>query len=76
MSYTVAFTPLLLPEPAAAAFLGVSPSKLRELGIPRRMLGAKRLYDQRDLIAYADALAYEGEGEADRRAADEAFGCR
>lgn len=62
MSYTVAFTPLLLPEPAAAAFLGVSPSKLRELGIRRKMLGAKRLYDQRDLIAYADALAYEGEG--------------
>lgn len=73
MSYTVAFTPLLLTAPAAAAFLGVSTSKLRELGIRRRVLGAKRLYDQRDLIAYADTLSYEGEGE-DQRRCDDIFG--
>ena len=59
-----AFVPRLMPAPAAAHYLGVSESKLRELDIPRRALGAKRLYHIADLDAYADALPIEGEAEA------------
>ena len=58
---SIAFAPRLLPAPQAAAYLGVSETKLRELGIPRRMLDGKRLYDRLTLDAYADALATEGE---------------
>lgn len=53
------FMPLLLTSPQAAFALGVSESTLRTLNLPRRMLGAKRLYDARDLIAYVDKLEYE-----------------
>lgn len=56
-----AFAPRLLAAPQAAHYLSVSPTKLRELAIPRRMLDGKRLYDRLDLDAYADALATEGE---------------
>lgn len=56
--------PRLLGEAQAASYLGISPSKLRELGLPRRMLDRRRLYDRLDLDAYADSLAYEGDGEA------------
>lgn len=58
------FAPLLLPAPAAAFYLGVSPSTLRGLPIPRKELGGKRLYDRRDLDAFADDLRYEGDGGA------------
>lgn len=44
----------------AAHYLGVSVSKLRTLAIPRRICGAKRLYERRDLDEYADSLPYEG----------------
>ncbi len=53
--------PALLTESGAATFLGISCSKLRELGLPRRELGRKRLYDRRDLENYIDSLPYEGE---------------
>ena len=71
------FAPILLGATAAAHFLGVSESTLRTLGIPRKMLGAKRLYDHRDLIAYVDELDYEAERNkptSDEEACDEAFG--
>ena len=71
------FVPMLLGSTAAAHFLGVSESMLRTLGIPRKMLGAKRLYDHRDLVAYVDELAYEAENKkptSDEEACDEAFG--
>lgn len=59
--------PILLPgllrEASAAAFLGISESKLRTLRLPRRKLGSKRLYDRRDLEAYIDSLPYEGEDQ-------------
>lgn len=61
MTVQAILLPGLLTEPGAAAFLGISPSKLRELGLPRRKLGRKRLYDRRDLEAYIDSLPYEGE---------------
>lgn len=57
------FAPLLLPAPAAAHFLGVGETTLRGLPIKRKVLGGKRLYDRRDLEAFADDLRYEGEGE-------------
>jgi hypothetical protein len=58
------FPPRLLPAPVAAAYLGVSESTLRTLGIPRRMLRGKRLYDRLTLDAYASDLPVEGESEA------------
>jgi len=58
---SIAFAPRLLPAPAAAAYLGVSPTTLRGLSIPRRMLGGKRLYDRLDLDAFASDLPTEGE---------------
>lgn len=48
-----------MPAPQAAWYLGVSETNLRGLGLPRRALGVKRLYDKADLDAYADALPYE-----------------
>lgn len=65
--------PALLGERDAAHYLGISASTLRTLGLSRRRLGARRLYDRRDLDAYVDGLPYEGDqGCAD---ADQAFGC-
>jgi hypothetical protein len=66
-----AFVPRLLPAPAAAHYLGVSVSTLRGLPIPRKVLGGKRLYDERDLSAFVDGLPVEGEGA---NSCDEAFG--
>lgn len=54
-------TPLLMPAPVAARYLGVSESTLRQMGLPRRKLGAKRLFDRRDLDAYADSLPYDSD---------------
>jgi len=58
---TTEFPPRLLPSPSAARYLGVSESTLRALNLPRRQLGAKRLYDKSDLDAFADSLPYEGQ---------------
>jgi len=60
MTAPVALPRRLLGEREAAAYLGVSPGTLRKLGLPRRMLGARRLYDVADLDGFADALPYEG----------------
>jgi hypothetical protein len=59
--HPLAFVPRLLAAPQAAAYLGVSETKLRALPIPRRMLDGKRLYDVRALDAYADDLPIEGD---------------
>lgn len=58
---SISFAPRLLPAPQAAAYLGVSETMLRTLGIPRKTLGAKRLYDRLALDDYASALPTEGE---------------
>lgn len=55
------FAPRLLPSPQAAAYLGVSESTLRGLPIPRKLLGAKRLYDRLALDQYASNLPSEDE---------------
>jgi len=49
-----------MPAPQAAHYLGVSESTLRTLDLPRRVVGAKRLFDRLDLDAFADSLATEG----------------
>lgn len=59
------FTPRLMPAPEAAHYIGVSVSTLAKLGLPRRILGAKRLYDRLDLDAYASSLPIEGESGPD-----------
>ncbi len=53
------FPPILLPASTAAVYLGVSKSTLLKLNIRRKELGSKRLYDRRDLDAFADDLLYE-----------------
>ena len=57
------FAPILLPAPAAAHYLGVSETKLRDLPIRRKVLDGKRLYDRRDLDEFANGLGYEGRDE-------------
>lgn len=42
------YQPRLLGAPEAAAYIGVSQSTLRDLGIPRRKLLGRRLYDRID----------------------------
>lgn len=75
MSKNFAFAPRLMQETAAAHYIGVSPSKLRTLGIPRKISGGNCLFDIRDLDAWADALDYEGdEGWEDTSELDRAFG--
>ncbi|MBT3140442.1 DNA-binding protein [Phaeobacter gallaeciensis] len=54
------FPPRLMPAPTAARYIGVSESTLRNLGLPKREIGSKRVYDKRDLDAYADQLPYTG----------------
>ncbi len=65
------FPPRLMPAPQAAHYLGISVTTLRSLPIPRKQLGAKRLYDRIDLDAYADSL--NGEDEAEVNTCDEVF---
>ncbi len=69
-----AFAPRLMPADEAAHYLGVSPSMLRQLDIPRKPLGAKRLYDRLDLDRFASDLPYEGESAGGTNGCDDIFG--
>ena len=71
MTAAPAYPPRLLPEPEAARYLGISPTTLRTLKIPRRALGRRRLYDRLDLEAFAADLPLDGESE---NTFDAAFG--
>lgn len=72
---SLTYRPRLLSAPDAAAYLGLSVTSLRGLPIPRRVWNARRLYDLRDLDAYADALPYEGDtGGGEVEACDRVFG--
>jgi hypothetical protein len=73
-SQFIAFTPRLLPAAEAAHYLGISESTLRSLNLPRRILGAKRLYDRLDLDAYASDLPVEGEAKDQANTCDQAWG--
>ncbi len=76
MTARATMQPRLMTAPMAAAYLGVSATKLRELPIPRKALGSKRLYEIADLDAYADSLPYVDAPPPDDGdlCADEAFG--
>ena len=63
MTARATVTPRLLPAPDAAQYLGVSPTTLRTLPIPRVILGSKRLYDRLSLDSFASSLPVEGEAE-------------
>lgn len=67
------FAPRLLGSAEAAAYLGVSPSTLRTLPIPRRTLGSRKLFDRIDLDRYASDLPYEGQ-ETEVELCDDHFG--
>ncbi len=56
------FAPRLFDSHEAAHYLGISPSKLRTLSLPRKVANGKRLYERSDLDEYADSLPYEGSG--------------
>lgn len=73
MSGTPIIIPRLLAAPEAAFYLGVSPSTLRTLRLPRRVLRGKRLYDRLDLDAFASDLLYEFEEESPCDEADQVF---
>jgi hypothetical protein len=68
------FAPRLLPAAEAARYLGISETTLRGIGLPRRVLGAKRLYDIRDLDAYVSDLPVEGESSTGGNTCDQAWG--
>lgn len=51
----------LLSESDAASFLGIGRTKLRTLGLKRKILGGRKLYPVSDLKEYVDLLPYEGE---------------
>lgn len=62
MGSPLVFTPRLMREPSAAAYIGVSPSYLRTLDIPRKQMADRMFaYEKADLDAWADALPYEGQ---------------
>lgn len=75
MSRSFTFAPRLMPAATAAHYLGISQSKLRSIGIARRISEGNRLYDIRDLDAWADNLPLEGEEQCQEQdLADVAFG--
>lgn len=68
------FPPRLMQIKAAAHYLGVSPSKLRSLGLPCKRDGGNALYDRADLDAYADRLPYEAGAAEESNSCDNMFG--
>lgn len=56
---SLSFPPRLLGAAEAAAYLGISATTLRGLGIPQRQLGGRVLWDRLDLDAYASELPYK-----------------
>lgn len=67
------YPPRLLQAKAAAAYLGMSETKLRGLNLPCKVDGGNKVFDRSDLDAYADALPYADKGEAKCDEADRAF---
>ncbi|MCB5412394.1 helix-turn-helix domain-containing protein [Pseudogemmobacter faecipullorum] len=55
----ISYQPRLLGAAEAAAYMGVSETKLRGLNIPRRMMDGRRLFDRFDLDRFASDLPYE-----------------
>ena len=75
MRADITFAPRLMAEPDAARYLGMSATTLRTLGLPRKEMRSKRLYDRFDLDDYANTLPYEGKDDTGATAlTDKAFG--
>ena len=74
----ISYQPRLMPAPEAARYIGVSETTLRGLGLPRRVLGKRRLYDRYDLEAFVNAMSYDAEdasaADGDRDECDRLFG--
>lgn len=72
------FAPRLLSSARAAAYLGISKATLRTLGLPRRILGTRRLYYRYELDAFADGLEVEDSAvdqlQKDQAECDRLFG--
>lgn len=58
---TPELTPRLMTAPIAARYLGISETKLRDLELPRKVLGGKRVFDRLELDAFINGLETEGE---------------
>lgn len=56
-----AYPPALMSTPEAATYVGLSVTTFRELGLPRKKLGARVLYDKRDLDDFIANLPYDGQ---------------
>jgi hypothetical protein len=69
---SLSFPPRLLGASEAAAYLGISATTLRGLGIPQRQLGGRVLWDRLDLDAYASSLPYKG-GDQGENSCDAVF---
>lgn len=72
MPGALSYAPRLMGAAEAAKYLGISEGTLRKLDIPRRRLGARRLYDRVDLEAFASDLPLETESGGS--SLDAAFG--
>ena len=59
MPVRLEFVPRLLTADQAAYYLGISKTKLLSLELPRKVLGAKRLYERHDLDDFAEQLDYD-----------------
>jgi len=67
----IAFRPRLMRKSEAAAYLGISPSRLVTLDIPHKQDGRCRLYEVADLDAYADAIPYADRQDQERAEAEQ-----
>ena len=62
---SISFLPRLLGVSEAAAYMGISETKLRSLEIPRRIMDGRRLFDRVDLDRFASDLPYENESHGE-----------
>ena len=74
MTQRTLLQPALLGTADAARYLGISATTLRGLELRRRVLGGRRLYDRRDLDAFANELPYEGDTKREGNTCDAVFG--
>ncbi|MEM1345750.1 MAG: helix-turn-helix domain-containing protein [Pseudomonadota bacterium] len=59
MAQSASFLPRAMGEADAAKYIGLSPTTLRSLGIPRRVYGSRRLYERADLDDFLNNLPFE-----------------
>lgn len=72
----ISFAPRLMRSTEAAAYLGISPSRLATLDIPHKQDGRCRLYERADLDDYADGIPYADASKEEADTCDALFGVR